>query len=315
MIAQPSGLASIAPSCIDGSAVRAAYKRSLRTGLYWRLSPEERAILKLSCSFSVIRSPTLARILFRIIARVLPSLAVRAQALALGLKIVEERVRQALSLGVLPGFRVVKGRLARFKGGALPNEHAESVLAGGNVNLQNTQHAQRGLNSSNAGKFERESARKPPREAAEDIVRKLKECAGELEKLLGDELVGFVLFGSWARGEAREDSDVDVLVVLKSLKGMEARAFVYKVVAERVKRAVTLVDARADELFKEGLELTPLLFNILVDGIVVYDKTGRLEELAAKARQLVEEMGLVRYRTSDGKYGWKKRDGKPLVPV
>jgi hypothetical protein len=94
----PSGLASV-PACIDGSAVRAAYKRALRTGLYWRLSPEERAILKISCSFSVIKSPTLAQILFKIITRVLPSLAVKARALALGLKVVEERVRQALSLG------------------------------------------------------------------------------------------------------------------------------------------------------------------------------------------------------------------------
>ena len=99
MIAQTSGLASLAPACIDGSTVRASYKRALRTGLYWRLSPEERAILKLSCSFSVIRSPTLAQTLFRIISIVLPSLAVKAQALALGLKVVEERVRQALSMG------------------------------------------------------------------------------------------------------------------------------------------------------------------------------------------------------------------------
>jgi hypothetical protein len=94
----PSGLASL-PACIDGSAVRAAYKRALRTGLFWRLSPEERAILRLSCSFSLIKSPTLAPILFRIIARALPSLAAKARALALGMRVVEERVRQALSLG------------------------------------------------------------------------------------------------------------------------------------------------------------------------------------------------------------------------
>jgi len=99
MSAQPSGLAPLTPACIDGSAVRAAYRRALRTGLYWRLSPEERAILRLSCSFSLIRSPTLVPILFRIIARVLPSLAAKARALALGTRVVEERVRQALSLG------------------------------------------------------------------------------------------------------------------------------------------------------------------------------------------------------------------------
>jgi hypothetical protein len=94
-----SGHASIAPACIDGSTVRAAYKRALRTGLFWRLSPEERAILKISCSFSVIRSPTLVSTLFKIITQVLPSLAKRAQALALGMRVVEQRVKQALSLG------------------------------------------------------------------------------------------------------------------------------------------------------------------------------------------------------------------------
>jgi len=94
----PSGLAPTAV-CIDGSAVRAAYKRAPRTGLYWRLSPEERAILRLSCSFSLIRSPTLVPILFRIIFQVLPSLARMAQALALGTRVVEQRVRRALSLG------------------------------------------------------------------------------------------------------------------------------------------------------------------------------------------------------------------------
>jgi hypothetical protein len=36
----------------------------------------------------------------------------------------------------------------------------------------------------------------PSSRVAEAIVQKLRECASELEKLLGDELVGLVLFGS-----------------------------------------------------------------------------------------------------------------------
>jgi hypothetical protein len=67
--------------------------------LYWRLSPEERAILRISSTFSLIKSPTLVSTLYRIITLVLPSLARRAQALQLGLKVVEERVKQAFSLG------------------------------------------------------------------------------------------------------------------------------------------------------------------------------------------------------------------------
>ena len=116
-----SGLAST-PACIDGNAVRAAYKRALRTGLFWRLSPEERAILRLSCSFSVIKSPTLVSILFKVISQVLPSLAVKARALSLGLKVVEERVRQALSLGYYQALEWLKDvSLAVRVGLSLPN--------------------------------------------------------------------------------------------------------------------------------------------------------------------------------------------------
>ena len=89
-------------------AWRADTSREARAQVERRLGPlcsrevaarEERVILKLSCSFSVIRSSTLVRTLYRIISLVLPSLARRVEALALGLRVVEERVRQALSLG------------------------------------------------------------------------------------------------------------------------------------------------------------------------------------------------------------------------
>lgn len=43
------------------------------------------------------------------------------------------------------------------------------------------------------------------------IVEKLRE---ELQKIYGSRLKGVYLFGSYARGEADEDSDIDVAVVL-----------------------------------------------------------------------------------------------------
>ncbi len=42
----------------------------------------------------------------------------------------------------------------------------------------------------------------------------LCEARTELERLYGDRLVKVILFGSHARGEAHEESDVDLLVVL-----------------------------------------------------------------------------------------------------
>ena len=43
----------------------------------------------------------------------------------------------------------------------------------------------------------------------------LGEARAELERLYGDRLVKVILYGSHARGEAHQESDVDVLVVLR----------------------------------------------------------------------------------------------------
>jgi len=48
-----------------------------------------------------------------------------------------------------------------------------------------------------------------------DILRQLREGLAEM---YGDRLRGLVLFGSWARGDADEESDIDVLVVLDEIE-------------------------------------------------------------------------------------------------
>ena len=45
------------------------------------------------------------------------------------------------------------------------------------------------------------------------IVREYREG---LERLFGDQLVSVTLYGSFARGEGREDSDIDILCVLRA---------------------------------------------------------------------------------------------------
>ena len=53
------------------------------------------------------------------------------------------------------------------------------------------------------------------REEALQIVRELREG---LAAFYGDRLRGVYLFGSYARGEARPDSDLDIMVVEKTLR-------------------------------------------------------------------------------------------------
>jgi len=148
-----------------------------------------------------------------------------------------------------------------------------------------------------------------------EILRKLNGASEELSEVLGDEFVSMALFGSWARREAGPDSDVDVLVVLRSIKGMEVRSKIYSIIAKHVKRAVTLVDLRLSEVSGREVELTPLLLNILSDAVIIRDEEDTLKALIEKCKKLIRRANLVRYRTPDGKYGWKRADGKRLEAV
>ena len=49
----------------------------------------------------------------------------------------------------------------------------------------------------------------------EKLTTILNELRRYLEELYGEQLVQIVLFGSQARGDARPDSDIDILIILK----------------------------------------------------------------------------------------------------
>ena len=48
-----------------------------------------------------------------------------------------------------------------------------------------------------------------------DLAEVLSRLSRELKALYGDRYGGLLLYGSYARGEAHEDSDVDLLLLLK----------------------------------------------------------------------------------------------------
>lgn len=49
-----------------------------------------------------------------------------------------------------------------------------------------------------------------------ELDKLLAEFRQELENLYGDRLVDLILYGSRARGDATEDSDIDIALILKS---------------------------------------------------------------------------------------------------
>jgi len=59
--------------------------------------------------------------------------------------------------------------------------------------------------------------------AVEELRERLKSASKDLRQVFGEAFTGLLLFGSYPRGEASEESDVDVLVVIRGLSGLGVR--------------------------------------------------------------------------------------------
>jgi len=117
-------------------------------------------------------------------------------------------------------------------------------------------------------------------------------------------IAGVVLFGSVARGEESERSDVDLLVLWEGLDKREALQVVYKAVSEKFPPGIGLTVLEAEYWsFVNARKLTPLLINVAYDGIVLYDKYGKLSEFLLRVKRGIERKGLARKKLGKS-YCW-----------
>ncbi len=148
-----------------------------------------------------------------------------------------------------------------------------------------------------------------PKPLRQGNVVRVNEAARSITDKFGKKIVAISLFGSSARKEAGERSDIDLFIVVRDMpKGMERRRTLYDAAYQGLEGGdITIVDADQEDLFTQELEVTPLLLNIAWDSLILHDPDGKLSKLFVEIRRKVEESGLERYRTTDGKYGWKPR--------
>lgn len=102
----------------------------------------------------------------------------------------------------------------------------------------------------------------------DELLKILREVKEKLEEILGDDLVEVILFGSYARGEAREDSDVDVLVVVKKLPDREEEWEIGELMTDLVLRYGVVFSIitypQKPEMFQD-----PLIMAVAKDGVRV----------------------------------------------
>lgn len=131
----------------------------------------------------------------------------------------------------------------------------------------------------------------------------LGEFVRELAKKEGDNLVSLVLFGSVARGEEKEESDIDLCVVLEKASGF---------LSERVKPFLEIHRRLgAGTLFsfviltREEAERNRALFlDMTVYSEILFDRDGFFKERLSELRGRLRELGSKRVTLPDGSWYW-----------
>lgn len=134
----------------------------------------------------------------------------------------------------------------------------------------------------------------------------IMEYLSKLYRHFGEGIVGVLLFGSVARGEAkplkRYESDVDLVVLIRGIP---------KNISERLMLKVKLVQdlklgSRIQGFWMPPEELPQLLgartgyiMNALTEGIILYDPEGIIEESKKTLERNLRERGVEKK-----KYGW-----------
>ena len=144
----------------------------------------------------------------------------------------------------------------------------------------------------------------------------LKCLRDTLRSRLGDGLVSLVLYGSRARGTHRDDSDIDVLVVIEGLpRDRAGRHAVLRPIKEAVDREHACAMGRpAPHLAyivktpEEARHHPPLYLDMTEDAILVWDRDGFFAEVLERLRRRMAELGSRRVWLGDGWYWILKPD-------
>jgi len=144
----------------------------------------------------------------------------------------------------------------------------------------------------------------------------LRDYCQLLSSFYDEKLEGVVLFGSVARGDWKRESDIDLLVVVDSWEtiGDRARIDELSTLKGRLARCRSHAEAMRDGFVPaiHELPLAPAQLNefrrvyldIALDGILLFDRVGKLKEFIEQTRARAKAAGSRRVVYPDGKFYW-----------
>ena len=150
-------------------------------------------------------------------------------------------------------------------------------------------------------------------------ARLIEEYCSAIKNHFSDKLISICLFGSVARGEAKSDSDIDILIVANGLPrdiGMRIKETNY--IHEYLKESKAYISLRKSnmsglisDIFFMPEEIKghpPLLLDIIDDGIVLYDRGSFLSNELKLLKQKLEAQKARKVKTEKGHFWILKPD-------
>ncbi|BDC17749.1 nucleotidyltransferase domain-containing protein [Acidianus sp. HS-5] len=134
-----------------------------------------------------------------------------------------------------------------------------------------------------------------------------------------DDLVSVVLFGSVARGDNRNDSDVDLLVVIKNLPKdsmlKRIRLFESKVedkleIEKYWKMGYYISLSPILKTPEEAEKLSPLYLDMVYDAVILYDKDNFFGNVLKRLKEKLDQLGAERVWIGKKWYWVLKKDYK-----
>ncbi len=134
-----------------------------------------------------------------------------------------------------------------------------------------------------------------------------------LREHFGSGLTSVVLFGSWARGTALPESDIDLLVVASGLPARRSdRHRLLYGIARRVSGEFASTVAPIVATPEEAARVKPYYLGMLSGHMMLWDTDGFFGGVLDQLRRRLTELGARRYVDDDGYEFWDlKPDWKP----
>lgn len=154
-----------------------------------------------------------------------------------------------------------------------------------------------------------------------DYIEKLIE---RIKEYYGDNLISVVIFGSYAKGQNKTNSDLDILIVLKRceksrqkrlhefVEGIEMplEPLAIKLLDEGIYMDITPIILTKDE----AEYFNPLYLDMVEHKIIIFDKDNFIRSILKKVKELMKSWNSYKEYVN-GHEVWVIRRGKPIEVV